>query len=342
MTTNQPSQFSARSDQAALALKARMKDRDGNPLQPRSVPVDADGQPARPLPPEGSYARQQIEAQRAAAAARMNPQEPVPTQPAANNGHEPPRQPQPQPVEQPAQEVSPNAQRRFSELTATLRQREQALQQAEAKSRQLEESHAQLQARLQSVEQNYQKMIGQNLEALDPETRAAVMQDARLTELVAGLETRILQRIDPMLKTVRERTAQDDLSRLASKYPGFRLDTHLELIEIFREKNPNCSIEQAFRAIAEPEELALNQERAPAIPPIANPSPGNAAPRYVPQPEPRRLTPEEEVEIDRQRAFELARSSKTEDRRHTGRAFDALIKSKLQARLPKGPQNYQR
>lgn len=185
-------------------------------------------------------------------------------------------------------------------------------------------------------------MIGQNLEALDPETRAAVMQDARLTELVAGLETRILQRIDPMLKTVRERSTQDDLSRLASKYPGFRLDTHLELIEIFREKNPNCSIEQAFRAVAEPEELALNQERAPAIPPIANPSPGNAAPRYVPQPEPRRLTPEEEVEIDRQRAFELARSSKTEDRRHTGRAFDALIKSKLAARLPKGPQNYQR
>lgn len=199
-----------------------------------------------------------------------------------------------------------------------------------------------MQARLQSVEQNYQKVIGQNLESLDPETRMAVLQDARMTELMAGIEARLMQRIDPMLKTVRERSAQDDLSRLASKYPGFRVDTHLELIEIFREKNPNCSIEQAFRAIAEPEELVLNQDRAPAIPPIAMPSPGNAAPRYVPQPDPKRLTQEEEVELDRQRAFELARSSKTEDRRHTGRAFETLIKSKLAARLPRGPQNYQR
>jgi hypothetical protein len=319
-----------------------MKDRNGNPLQPRSVPVDADGQPARPLPPEGSYARQQIEAQRAAAAARMNPQQPVPTQPAAQNGQpqgQPPQQPNAEP---PAQDASPNAQRRFSELTATLRQREQALQQAEARSRQLEESHAQLQARLQSVEEGYKKVIGQNLESLDPETRAAVMQDARMTELVAGIESRLLQRIDPMLKSVRDRAAQDDLSRLATKYPGFRLDTHLELIEIFREKNPNCSIEQAFRAVAEPEELALNQDRAPAIPPIAMPSPGNAAPRYVPQPDPKQLTPEQEVELDRQRAFKLARSTDTLDRRDAGRAMDQLLRSKLAARLPKGPPSYQR
>ena len=177
MATN-PSQFNARSDNAALALKGQMRDRNGQPLQPRPVQVGADGQPARPLPPEGSYARQAIERQQAQAAARANPQSPP-----SPSAEEQPPQPngQPQPIEDPqVPDSSPNAQRRFSELTSLLRQKDQELQQAKARSKQMEETATQTQARLEAVEQRFNQMVGQNLEALDPETRMQVLQDARI------------------------------------------------------------------------------------------------------------------------------------------------------------------
>ncbi len=171
------------------------------------------------------------------------------------------------------------------------------------------------------------------LEALDPETRMQVMQDARMQEEMTKLENRLLGKIAPVLGTMQQRAAQSDLERVAQKYPAFDTGVHGPLIEMFREKNPNCSVEQAFRAIAEPEELAVGSGRAPTIPPIANPSAGNAAPRYVPQPS-QQTSPEQEVEQDRKRAFDLARSTNAKDRRYVGPAFDQLIRSKLGAGLP--------
>ena len=56
--------FTTRTDQAALALKAQLSKQLGVEIKPRSVQVDSNGQLAPPLPPEGSYARQRIEAQR--------------------------------------------------------------------------------------------------------------------------------------------------------------------------------------------------------------------------------------------------------------------------------------
>lgn len=343
-TPKQESQFNARADSAALALKGRMRDKDGNALQPRQVQVDANGQPAKALPPEGSYARQAIEHQRAVAAQRATAQaqEPLPQLPVQEVNPQPPVLPQ---HDQPPQDngISPNAQRRFSELTQLLRQKDQELQQALARSRQLEEGQAQTQARLAAIEQNYNQMVSQNLDALDPDTRSQVLQDARLQEVMGGLESRIMAKISPVLQTVRERTVQADLERLAGRYPGFSFEVHAPLIEMFREKNPHCSVEQAFRAVAEPEELfGSQQERAPAIPPIAMPSSGNAAPRYVPQTDPNQLTPEQEVERDRQRAFALARSDKPEDRRLVGRAMDDLLRRKLGGNLPQGMPNYRR
>lgn len=344
MTTPQQNntQFNARADQAALALKGGMRDRNGQPLQPRQVQVDANGQPARPLPPEGSYARQAIERQRAAAAARMNPQDDAGQLPPDAGAPPQPQGLPPQNQEPLVAPESPNVQRRFSELSSLLRQKDQELQQALARSRQLEESQAQTQARLAAIEQNYNQMVNQNLDALDPDTRMQVLQDARIQEALAGLESRIMGRISPVLDGVRQRTLQADLTRLAERYPGFSAEIHLPLIEMFREKNPNCSVEQAFRAVAEPEELGVGQARAPAIPPIAVPTPGNGAPRYVPTPDPNKLTPEQEIEQDRQRAFALARSEKPEDRRQAGRAMDELLRRKLDGRLPTGMPNYRR
>jgi hypothetical protein len=42
----------------------------------------------------------------------------------------------------------------------------------------------------------------------------------------------------------------------------------------------------------------------------------------------------QEIEEDRQRAYQLARSTKAADRRHVGPAFDNLIRSKLRGALP--------
>jgi hypothetical protein len=328
-------QFNARSDQAALNLKAAMKDaRTGAQIQPRPVPVDSDGQPARPLPPAGSYARMAIEQQRREAAAnRPGLQDPV--QANAEMQVQPQQAPTVVQSEQPSEvdQLSPNAQRRFSEFSTLLRSKDQELQQIKAQAQQLQESSKQTQQKLAEMEQRYNTLIQQNLESLDPESRQQVLSDVRLTEALQAMETRLMARVSPVLQTMQDRSTQEDLHRISQKYDGFSYEVHVPLIQMFREKNPHCSVEQAFRAIAEPEELqGGRQDRAAAIPPIATPQNGNAAPRYVPV-EPKQ-TPEQELEMDRQRAFQLARSDKPEDKKIAGRAMDELLRKKLGNRLP--------
>lgn len=311
-----------------------MKDsKTGQPIQPRSVPVGADGQPEKPLPPEGSYARQIIERQRAAAAqlrVAANPQSDAPPDEhqASPNG-QPPAQPEPQGDPQ----LTPNAQRRFGELSQTLRQKDQELQATLAKQRQAEQAAAEAVQRAEAAEARWQQMVQQNLDHLDPETRAQVARDVQIQEGFNQLEQRLMGRIAPVLNGVQARNAQADRAKLSEKYQGYNPQVHDQLIDVFRESNPNCSIEQAFRAVAEPDELMIAKARAPAVPPIANPAPGNAAPRYVPSPS-QQTSPEQEIEEDRQRAYQLARSTKAADRRHVGPAFDNLIRSKLRGALP--------
>lgn len=317
-----------------------MKDRNGQPLQPRSVPVGSDGQPERPLPPVGSYARQFIERQRAETAqqrASTNPQSDAP----------PDEQPTPSPDEQPPAgqqppadpQLTPNAQRRFGELAQTLRQKDQELQALAAKQKQLEDAAAADRARAEAAEARFQTVVQQNLEQLDPETRQRVMQEAQLEEGLARMESRLMSRIAPVLDATRTRFTQSDLERVAEKYPAFDLGVHGPLVEMFRERNPNCSVEQAFRAIAEPEELVTGSGRASAPPPIANPAPGNGSPRYVPQ-HTQQTSIEQEVEEERKRAFELARTTNARDRRHVGPAFDRLIKAKLGGAIPDTRPSY--
>jgi hypothetical protein len=331
------SNFQARADSAALALKGRLTDKFGKPLQPRSVPVGPNGQPASPLPPEGSYARQAIEHQRAAAQQRANPQMPVqPVQPPEQQvqpmEHEGYQQADQQPQDN--HQFSPNAQRRFSELSETLRRKDQELQQAQARSRALEETYAQAIARAEQIEARYNQLVNQNLDSLDPDTRQQVLQQAAIAESAAQIEQRVMQRVAPIIDRVTTNAIQAELNEVARKYPAFDATVHGPLIQIFRQQNPNCSIEQAFRAVAEPEELVRSpQGRAPAIPPVAIPQSINASPRYVQQPQPK-TTPEQELEEDRRRAFELARSSNPQDRRSAERAMEHYISQKLGNRLP--------
>ncbi len=282
----------------------------------------------------GTYARQIIERQRAETErqrAASDPQSDAPPQ----------EQPEPSPDGQPPAgqqppadpQSTPNAQRRFGELTQTLRQKDQELQALAAKQRQLEEAAAAERSRAEAAEARFQTMVQQNLENLDPETRQRVMQEAQLEEGLARMESRLMNKLAPVLDATRERFTQSDLDRVAARYTGFDITVHGPLIEMFRERNPNCSVEQAFRAIAEPDELVTSAGRAPEIPPIANPAPGNRSPRYVPQHQPQ-STVEQEVEEERKRAFELARTTNARDRRHVGPAFDRLIKAKLGNAIP--------
>ena len=225
------------------------------------------------------------------------------------------------------QQLSGNAQKRIRELSQTLRQKDQELQQAMTQLRAGQETQSQTKARLEALEAQYQHIIQQNLDSLDPETRAAVMTDAKIREGMAGIEQRLRSEIQSSLKPVREQSAQRDLHDVAIKYPGFDYEIHIPLIEAFRERNPHCSVEQAFRAVAEPEELlGRRQVRAAEIPPTVAPGTAQSL-RYAPQAP--KTTPEEELQADRDRAFQLARSGKPEDRRAVGKAFDKLIASRI-------------
>lgn len=335
------SNFQARADSAALALKGKLSETNrqlGRPeIQPRSVPVGPNGQPAPPLPPEGSYARTAIEQQRQAAQNRATQQlqapEDLQTQQDQREQPRSPAQVNQQPQDQ--NQLSPNAQRRISELSQTLRQKDQELQQAIARSQKLEESQAQTQARLQAIETRFNSVVNQNLDALDPETRQQVLNDAAIAESAAQIEQRVMQRVAPLVERVTSQAVEAELVAVASRYPAFSAEIHGPLIESFRSRNPNCTIEQAFRAVAEPEELAMGRQgRAPAVPPIAIPQSVNSAPRYVTPPAPPQTTPEQAIEADRQRAFQLARSTDPMDRRNAGRAMDTYIAGKLNGRLP--------
>lgn len=261
----------------------------------------------------------------------MNPQSGAP--PEEQSGTQPNGQPDAPPEPPADQQLTPNAQERFGRLTQTLRQKDQELQATIARQRQADQAAAEAVARAEAAEQRYQQLVQQNLDHLDPESRAAVLQEARLQEAVGQMEGRLMGRLAPVLDRVQTRFAQADRVALSQKYEHYSPQVHDPLIDIFREQNPNCSLEQAFRAIAEPEELQVRKGRAPTPPPIANPAPGNGAPRYVP-PASQQTSAEQEIEEDRKRAYDLARSTKPQDRRYVGAAFDKLIRSKYGTNLP--------
>jgi len=85
-----------------------------------------------------------------------------------------------------------------------------------------------------------------------------------------------------------------ELMSLANKYPRFDVQIHGPQIEMFRGKYPEVPIEQAYKAIAEPEELVVRGAVAhSAVPPVL--APGGTAPantRYVAEPQ---SDPEQEI-----------------------------------------------
>ena len=113
----------------------------------------------------------------------------------------------------------------------------------------------------------------------------------------------------PKLQKVEQTNVQAEMMRLGEDYPAFDIQIHGPLMDMFRGKNPHCSIEQAFRAIAEPNELiSRTVASAAAVPPVVPPGNMGARPRYQPEPT-QQSNPEAELVEEAQRIRKLREST---------------------------------
>lgn len=347
-TEDVSSQFNQRADNAALALKRQLSQERGVEIPERKVEVGPDGQPPKPPPPEGSYARQaydQMRREQQAQAAQMMQQQGDPAlgqQPLAGTREQaldgsqaPPLPQQAQPPQGPEpQELSPNAQQRFAKLTQDLRDRDRDLQTVLEQAKSNETTLAETQAKLNALQEQHGQMLQANLENLDPETRMQVMQDARMQEHLANFEKRILSHIQPQISGLQENRAHDELMRLTGKYPRFDVQVHGPLIEMFRGKNQHASVEQAFKAIAEPEELVIRDAvPAIAVPPAVAPGASMVSPqsRYIPEPQ---SDPEQEMVDEAAMIGRLNRSGDPADQKTGARLVHKNLLDRLGDTLP--------
>lgn len=255
-----------------------------------------------------------MERQRAAAEEQriVGDQPPAGTPEQALDGSMAPKLPQTGQIPQGQAEeaTSPRAERRIKELVDQLREKDQALQQAIEQGKKLGETAEQWGQRFKALEEQHSQMVQANLDNLDPETRMQVMQDARMRQYFEAFEQRILGKIQPQLQQLNTEAARNEMRALANKYPKFDYQIHGPLIDMFRGKNPHCTIDQAFRAIAEPEELVTREAAsAAAVPPVVAPGGGSMANvRFAPQPE-QRSDPQAELVEEAQRLKKLRAST---------------------------------
>lgn len=231
------------------------------------------------------------------------------------------------------EQLSVNATRRFSELTGQLRERERALGELSRRTEAQERDLAGARSEMQMLQQRYEALIADNkriidhsLEGLDPETRATVLMKAEIQELLENQKRELLAQFEQRLTPLRARTEEDDYARLL-KFRNFDLQVHKPLIEMYRARNPNSSIEQAYKAVAEPHELALAPSPiAPTVPPVLAPGPGPTAEALVPRP---RQDPNAKMVDDAKKVRELRASSDPADHREGIRLAERNIKERL-------------
>lgn len=243
--------FEQQADGAAAKLRASM----GLPEAPK-VEVDAHGNPAPPPPPPGSYAsqirEQRKEAEQTAAVNEAltqvsNDADPVGSVPAEEERFTP----------------SENVQRRIQELVGRAKEAEQLVEQFRSRATASEEELARIR---QETELHLDEQTG------EPDAiRQALARQRR--------------EIEAQIKPLAMRQRQDELERLARRYPGFNPALHPGLIQEFQDRNPASTIEQAFRAVAQDDELNLGTVRPAVVPPTVVPR-GTSQPRSIPDPEP--------------------------------------------------------
>lgn len=331
----EPSAFNERADSAALKVKeqlgAELSALTGQTvvLPPTPVAVGADGQPVGQPPPEGSYARQAFEEQQAAAAQKaqqMATQPPVaaPT---------PQGQPTPPPPREP-EETSQRAQERIQDLITKLRQKDQELQTSQNQQSSAATTNEELRAQLTASTNQMQSLMQEHMEQMDPETRQQVLNNAQIAQAVAQAESRILQKVNPKLQELQVSNEQRERVQVSTVYAGYNPQVHDVLIDEFRKGNPNCSIEQAFRAVATPEELSVagaGPRNAP--PPVVPPGSGAPTPRYL-TPGASQPDPLEQMRADANKAAELARSSDPNDQKAATALWHKNLTERLGLNMP--------
>jgi len=314
----QGSAFNQRSDNAAEQLKAAMG------LQESKVVVDAQGNPPAPPPPEGSYAKANFDEAQAAAARIYQAEQAQQVQPPVSD--------QPTPREQFTPEISDKAAERIQDLVTKLRDKDQEFQQLQASQSQSDGRIAELTQAAEQLRAQHEAILAQRLEELSPEERAAVIGNQQIAQAVQDAENRLLARLQPRLDRLDEHTLAGEYEALASKYPdGFDVRVHPDLIKQFRENNPRCSVELAFRAVATDEELGVGRARpANPIPPSLAPS-HTGIPKSVPtqQVSHPQTTPDQEIRQEAARAYELLRSKDSQDQKAGMRAVDANLHNRL-------------
>jgi hypothetical protein len=331
------SEFNVRADSAALALKEQLGQElsamTGQQvvLPPSPVAVGADGQPAGQLPAEGTYARDQIAQQQQAAAERA-------AQQAAMQQYNPPNEPPPAPPRPPPQEpqeqLSHRVQERISSLIEQLRQKDQDFQTLQQQNTSTATAVEELQSQLTASRNQMEGLLEQNMENMDPETRLRVLSDARIKQAVAESEKRVLQAVGPRLEALQVRNDQLEKVRVSGVYEGYDPAVHDGLIDEFRRGNPNCSIEQAFRAVAHPDEIGVpGVGRANAPPPTVPPGSGAPSPRYLPETS-GPTDPVEQMRVDANKAAELARSTDPADQKAATALWHKNIADRLGMQIP--------
>lgn len=315
-------------DKADAAGK-RLKESLG--LEFKEVEVDGQGKEAK-LPPEGSYARQAIDAQAReqvqATPQQTSPEPPapppeVPEQPAATD----PAPSHPSLEEESA--VSKRAQERIEELARRRREEEQARIDAEDRAARLEQQLEKERAARQTTESEYQRFLNEQLENLDPEDRAAVLQEARVRELLAQQKQELLAQVQGPLNEMRERELNRELVALARKYPGYDHDIHADQVRTFMKSNPSTTPEQAFKAIADDDVLFIRpqgQLTSEGAPQFVAPRGTQGSENYTPPP---KADPDEKLRERSREVHKLARITDPDAQREHKKQLDDLIRERI-------------
>jgi hypothetical protein len=156
---------------------------------------------------------------------------------------------------------------RFAEVSREKTAYKRELEQLRREKEQRDLELAEAREKVKAAEAERQRILEQQFETLAPEERVAVMARSEVERGVQAAEQRLIERFGPIIRTVQEDRLQREVERVAGKYPSFDFDQHMPLIQTFRERNPACSVEHAFRAIAEDHELAVNGRTARRVPP---------------------------------------------------------------------------
>lgn len=325
MTGNQnqkDNQFTAQADSAAQRLRGDLQRQGRQIPDTASVTVGPDGKPPAPPPPEGSYARMQLEQRQREQAQKSTGQptraEQLGDQPEAGtveqamDGSQGPRLDGGQESAEQSKGTSPRAERRIQELVHALREKEQELERFKQQS----DSESEWRSKYEALKQQHEQHLTEHLDQLDPETQREILLSQKLNDMLVQFEKRIDQKYAPQLQSIENRNIQSEMAALSERYPMFDVQVHGPLIEIYRGKNPYSTIEQAWKAIAEPDELVTRSSAsAAAVPPVVPPGQHDLSNvRYASEPE-QQSDPEAEMVEESRRIKELRSSLDPEEQK---------------------------